>query len=64
MIRNPPLTTYDIAAKVLESQSIYVVLTDLEGKYTYLNNYFCEKFGIDADQMIGTDSMLNQDKQK
>ena len=57
MIRNPPLTTYDIAAKVLESQSIYVVLTDLEGKYTYLNNYFCEKFGIDADQVIGTDSM-------
>ncbi len=48
-----------IAAKVLESDSIYIVATDLQGKYTYLNNWFCKKFNVDPVKAIGKDSMLS-----
>ncbi|MEQ8703707.1 MAG: PAS domain-containing sensor histidine kinase [Phaeodactylibacter sp.] len=48
-----------IAAKVLESQTVYVVVTDLEGKYTYLNHYFCTKFIVNPEEAIGRDSMLS-----
>lgn len=46
-----------IAAKVLESNSIYIVATDLQGKYTYLNHHFCEQFNVDREKAIGKDSM-------
>lgn len=48
-----------IAAKVLESNSIYIVATDLQGKYTYLNSWFCKKFNVDPEKAIGKDSMLS-----
>lgn len=48
-----------IAAKVLESDNIYIIATDLQGKYTYLNHHFCEKFNVDPEKAIGKDSMLS-----
>lgn len=41
---------------ILDSQSVYVIKTDLEANYTYVNNYFLSRFGKGED-MIGKNSM-------
>ncbi|MFZ4784091.1 MAG: PAS domain S-box protein [Flavobacteriales bacterium] len=38
---------------LLESTSNYLIRTDMEGKYTYVNDAFCEKFGYAREQVIG-----------
>lgn len=47
-----------IVVKVLESNSIYIVVIDLQGKYIYFNNWFCKKFNVDLVKVIGQDFMF------
>ena len=39
------------------SQSFYVIRTDLQGIYTYANDYFYERFGFKKDEIIGHSAM-------
>lgn len=47
-----------IVVKVLESDNIYIIVIDLQGKYIYFNYYFCEKFNVDLEKVIGKDFMF------
>ncbi|MBU6340548.1 MAG: PAS domain S-box protein [Bacteroidetes bacterium] len=52
---------------LLDSQSVYVVTTDVLGNYTYLNDRFCRDFGIERAQVLGQPLMpliLPLDQQK
>jgi PAS domain S-box-containing protein len=42
---------------IIENNSFYIIKTDLEGKYTYLNPFFCKIFGVNAEEWIGKDSL-------
>ena len=44
---------------LIESQSSYLIRTDLEGRYTFANRRFLEQFGYDEADIIGTDSMVS-----
>jgi PAS domain S-box-containing protein len=37
---------------LLNSETLYVVITDLEGKYAYINNYFASKFCPEGETLI------------
>jgi two-component system CheB/CheR fusion protein len=41
---------------IIENNSFYVIKTDLQGKYTYFNDYFCKVFGVDPIKMFGANS--------
>jgi len=41
---------------ILSNQSVYIIRTNTAGNYTYVNDFFCERFGYDA-KIIGTSSM-------
>lgn len=41
---------------LIESQSNYLIRTDIEGKFTFVNLRFKEKFGFIHDHLIGTSS--------
>ncbi len=38
---------------LLESSTSYLIRTDLDGKYTYVNRLFCEVFGFSEAELIG-----------
>jgi PAS domain S-box-containing protein len=38
---------------IIENNSFYVIKTDLQGSYTYMNPFFCQKFELDAVEWIG-----------
>lgn len=42
---------------LLENQSVYVIKTDMNGDYTYVNNHFYDRFGFDG--IIGTNSLIS-----
>jgi PAS domain S-box-containing protein len=42
---------------IIENNSFYVIKTDLEGKYTYMNPFFCQKFNLDQKIWIGKPSI-------
>lgn len=42
---------------LLNSQSSYLIRTDIDGKYTFVNNKFYEKFNFGRGELIGTDSL-------
>jgi two-component system CheB/CheR fusion protein len=42
---------------IIENNSFYVVKTNLEGNYTYLNNYFCDFFGVESADWLGKNSL-------
>lgn len=42
---------------VLNNQSIYITRINLQGNYTYVNEYFCKAFGISRDEIIGTNAL-------
>ncbi len=55
-----PKTTHgndDLARLIIEGDIIYIVKTDIAGKYTYVNDYFCKKFGHSLAHYVGQDSM-------
>jgi len=51
---------------ILESQSVYVVKTDLEGNYTYFNEYFAHRFQGNATLIGGStlQSVIPEDHEK
>lgn len=44
----------EILTSLLESNSTYLIRTDMQGNYTYVNQAFCKKFGYTEEQVIGT----------
>jgi PAS domain S-box-containing protein len=42
---------------LLENNSFFVVKTDLQGNYIFLNKYFCERLGILAEDYLGKSSL-------
>ncbi|TDN36588.1 hypothetical protein A8B98_07800 [Hymenobacter sp. UV11] len=45
-------------SSILSNQSVYIVKTDPQGNYTYVNDFFYERFGCERD-IIGTSSLLS-----
>jgi PAS domain S-box-containing protein len=51
---------------ILRNQSVYIIKTDANGNYTYVNDLFCARFGYDA-QILGTsslESIIEEDRPK
>ena len=51
---------------LLDNQSVFIIRTDPEGRYTYVNDLFCERFGM-TSKIIGTaslDSIVLEDQPK
>ena len=42
---------------IIENNSFYIIKTDLNGNYTYLNPFFCKQLGIKSDEFIGKQSL-------
>jgi PAS domain S-box-containing protein len=42
---------------IIENNSFYIIKTDLEGRYTYLNPFFCQRFKLIAAEWIGKPSI-------
>jgi PAS domain S-box-containing protein len=42
---------------IIENNSFYVIKTDLEGKYTYMNPFFIQKFNLNIENWIGRPSI-------
>ncbi|SEJ31782.1 PAS domain S-box-containing protein [Dyadobacter koreensis] len=52
---------------VLNNQSIYITRINWEGKYTYVNEYFCKAFGVSREEILGTSAtatIVEEDHQK
>jgi len=45
-------------SSILSNQSVYILKTDPLGNYTYVNDFFYDRFGWDSD-IIGTSSLLS-----
>lgn len=59
LMPEPPglLTNTRIYESFLNSNSIYVTGIDLLGNYMYVNDYYCEFYGLDRSEIIGTSSL-------
>ena len=44
--------------RILGNQSVYIVKTDVQGNYTYVNDFFYERFGHE-NALLGTSSLLS-----
>jgi PAS domain S-box-containing protein len=42
---------------IIENNSFYVIKTDLEGKYAYMNPFFCQQFRLKPDEWLGRPSI-------
>lgn len=42
---------------IIENNSFYIIKTDLEGKYTYLNPFFCKIFNLEPQEWLGKESL-------
>ena len=42
---------------LLNNRKAYIIKTDAEANYTYANDLFLTRFGLDYDTIIGTSSM-------
>jgi PAS domain S-box-containing protein len=42
---------------IIENNSFYVIKTDLEGKYSYINPFFCQQFRLKAEDWLGRPSI-------
>lgn len=42
---------------IIENNSFYIIKTDLHGKYTYLNPFFCKMLNLKAEDWIGRESL-------
>jgi|GEM_PF-1555405 len=43
---------------IIANNSFYIIKTDLEGRYTYLNPYFCKRLNVNPEEWLGNDSLL------
>ena len=42
---------------IIENNSFYIIKTDLEGNYTYMNPFFCKMLDVKAEDWLGKPSM-------
>ncbi|WP_215236707.1 PAS domain-containing sensor histidine kinase [Dyadobacter linearis] len=42
---------------IIENNSFYIIKTDLEGRYTYLNPFFCKMLDLQAEEWLGKESL-------
>jgi PAS domain S-box-containing protein len=49
--------TLDRYESILNNHSTFILRTNLEGKYTYANDYFCEHFGVTLQQALQMNSL-------
>jgi PAS domain S-box-containing protein len=42
---------------MVENNSFFIVKTDLEGKYTFLNSFFCKRLGVKQEDWLGKYSL-------
>lgn len=42
---------------IIANNSFYIIKTDLEGRYTYLNPYFCKRLNVKPEKWVGKDSL-------
>jgi len=42
---------------IIENNSFYIIKTDLEGRYTYLNPFFCKMLSLTAEEWLGKESL-------
>lgn len=42
---------------IIDNNSFYVIKTNLQGHYTYFNNYFCQVFDVDPIKWLGRSSL-------
>ncbi|HEX8348905.1 MAG TPA: PAS domain-containing sensor histidine kinase [Hymenobacter sp.] len=67
--RNEEMSAQEVAShygSILSNQSVYIIKTDARGNYTYVNDFFYERFGYDS-KIIGTpsvDSIIEEDQPK
>jgi len=57
--RNEEVYNQELAnhyGSILSNQSVYIIKTDAQGNYTYVNDFFYERFGYDS-KIIGTRSI-------
>jgi signal transduction histidine kinase len=57
--RNEEITAQEVAThygSILGNQSVYIIKTDAQGNYTYANDLFYERFGLDS-KILGTNSL-------
>jgi PAS domain S-box-containing protein len=59
--RSAILKSIEVANKyyrsIIEDNSFYFIITDLEGNYTYLNSFFCKMMGCTPDDYLGKNSL-------
>lgn len=51
---------------IVDNQSFYIIKTDLEGRYTFVNNFFCYMIGQSREELLGQfslDSIIEEDHQ-
>lgn len=51
------ITSTELYHSFLNSNAIYVTSIDLEGNYKYVNDYFCEFYGLERAAIIGKSSL-------
>ncbi|MCF0069020.1 PAS domain S-box protein [Dyadobacter sp. CY261] len=51
------ITNTELYKSFLHSNAFYVTGIDLEGNYKYVNDHFCEFYGLDRDEIIGRSSL-------
>jgi signal transduction histidine kinase len=59
--RNEEIRAQEVAGHygaILSNQSVYIIKTDAQGNYTFVNDFFYERFGLNS-KIIGTDSLLS-----
>ena len=59
--RNEEVNAQEVAdhyGSILSNQSVYIIKTDAQGNYIYVNDFFYERFGWDS-KIIGTSSLLS-----
>ena len=59
--RNEEISAQEVAGhygSILSNQSVYIIKTDAQGNYTFVNDFFYERFGLDS-KIIGSDSLLS-----
>jgi signal transduction histidine kinase len=57
--RNEEINAQEVAThygSILGNQSVYIIRTDAQGNYTYANDFFYERFGLDSS-ILGTNSL-------
>ncbi|WP_052354068.1 PAS domain-containing hybrid sensor histidine kinase/response regulator [Flectobacillus major] len=56
-----------ILNSIIKDRSVYVVTTDLEGNYSFVNKYFCDIFSFKEEDILGKNALMNiipEDHQK